>query len=655
MCGIAGFANKDFQTNAPETSATVLERMCRCIVHRGPDEQGTMIDGGIALGMRRLAIIDLAGGQQPIYNEDRSCAIVFNGEIYNFPDLQKELSARGHTFKTSCDTETILHGYEEWGADVVNHLRGMFAFAIWDSRRRQLFIARDRVGKKPLHYAQTGQGTFVFGSEIKSLLAHPEIERRVNPQALDAYLTLGYVPDPLTIFDGIHKLPPASTLTLKDNRISINQYWDFDYHTARTDDFMSLDAGTYLTEVRRLLEEAVRIRLISEVPLGAFLSGGIDSSTVVSLMSRHAKQTNAPRVKTFSIGFREESFDELEYARIAAKAYDTDHHEFIVTPDICRVIDELVWHFDEPFADSSAIPTYMVSKLAREHVTVALSGDGGDELFAGYTRYAIDRSRDGFASGLPRAMRHNLLHPLSRNLPHGAPGKNYLANIALEPLERYLDSVSAFTQLARESLYSADFRRQLITPDYVAREFERLAAHVNTGEPLDRLLYIDSKTYLTADIMAKVDRTSMATSLETRAPLLDHELIDYVVRIPASLKLRGMETKHIMKEAVRPFVPPEILHRKKQGFGVPLVKWINHELRDDLHDALTSEKSRARGLFKRDYIDVLFAEHQRGRRDHSTQLWTLYMLELWHRRYIDDFHFNESPHVEPTTASLSVA
>ncbi len=644
MCGIAGFLERNERaavdtiaggSDAHRAREMTLDLMCRVIRHRGPDDQGTFIENNIALGMRRLAIIDVAGGRQPISNETNSVTIVFNGEIYNYRELARDLESRGHTYRTHCDTETIVHLYEEHGASCVEHLRGMFAFAIWDKSKRELFIARDRAGKKPLYYTTTKQGTFVFGSEIKSLLAHADVERALDLQALDAYITLGYVPDPLTIFQGIHKLPPGCHLTVRDDVINVKQYWDFDYTTpaAQSDDACNHDAAHYIDELRRLLEESVRVRLVAEVPLGAFLSGGIDSSTVVALMSRIARQENAPRVKTFSIGFHEDSHNELAFARQAARSYDTDHHEFIVTPDICRVVPELVRHFDEPFADQSAIPTYMVSKLAREHVTVALSGDGGDELFAGYTRYVVDANRAGFAR-LPRGIRRKVMQPLSRRLPHGAPGRNYLNNIALDPLDRYLDSISMFTELGRRNLYSSNFRAEVGESNYVARMFHELAANVKTGDALDRLLYIDSKTYLPGDILTKVDRMSMAVSLETRAPLLDHKLIDFVTRLPSRLKMRGGETKHILKEAVRPFVSAEIIDRRKQGFGVPVESWINRELRDDVRDTLNAQ--RARGYFDNTHIDLLFAEHERGRRDHSAQLWTLYMLELWQRAYLDE-------------------
>ena len=638
MCGVVGFIGGD-KLNLYERAA-VLDRMCRVITHRGPDDQGMMVKDGVALGMRRLSIIDLAGGHQPISGCGGSVTVVFNGEIYNYRELQRELEARGHHFQTHSDTEAIVHAYEEYGAECVDHLRGMFAFALWDARARKLFIARDRVGKKPLYYTLTPQGTLVFGSEMKSLLEHPEVRREINPEAIDAYLTFGYVPDPFSIFRGIRKLPPGHHLSFVDDRISLKQYWDFHYE--RVEPRREED---YLEELRALLDEAVRVRLVADVPLGAFLSGGVDSSTVVGLMSRHMSQP----VKTFSIGFHEDSFNELKYARIAAKHFRTDHHEFIVTPDICHIVEELAWHFDEPFFDPSAIPTYMVSKLAREHVKVVLSGDGGDELFAGYTRYVTDRRRSSFAH-LPRILREGVMQPLSRRLPHGVWGRNYLHNIALDPLNRYIDSLSLFTSLNKLSLYTGDFREQLDGDGRAAARCRFYASRVQTGEPLDTLLYLDSKTYLPGDILTKVDRMSMAVSLEARVPLLDHQLIEFVTRIPASMKMRGLETKHILKRAVHDLVPAEILHRPKQGFGVPLQQWINDQLRGRIRETLTESRTRGRGYVEPRYVNVLLDEHERGRRDHYGKLWALFMLELWHRVFVDQA--GATAHIQPDAGRL---
>ncbi|HET6863053.1 MAG TPA: asparagine synthase (glutamine-hydrolyzing), partial [Pyrinomonadaceae bacterium] len=612
-----------------EEAGAILDRMCQVIAHRGPDDQGVMhTSDGVHLGMRRLSIIDLAGGHQPISNEDGQVSIVFNGEIYNYRELYPELKTRGHQFKTHSDTEAIVHAYEEFGVDCLKPLRGMFVFAIWDAKNKRLFMARDRVGKKPLYYTLTDDSTLIFGSELKSLLQHPKTRRVVNPEAVDAYLTCGYVPDPLTILRDVHKLPPGHYLTFENGKIDVRSYWDFQY--GEPGNSASRKEEDYLDELRSLLAESVKLRLIADVPLGAFLSGGIDSSSVVGLMSKEMSQP----VKTFSIGFQEDSYNELKYARIAAKHFQTDHHEFVVTPDLCEIVDELAWFLDEPFADSSAIPTYMVSKMARQYVTVVLSGDGGDELFGGYTRYVIDRQRSAFGQ-LPRFLRRGVMAPLSKQLPHGARGRNFLHNIALDPLDRYLDSISIFTELNKPRLYSDGFADQLERENRsgsgVLRSWRTYASNVKTGHDLDKMLYVDSKTYLPGDILTKVDRMSMANSLEARVPLLDHKLIEFVNRIPAGLKLKGLETKYIFKRAIEDFVPAEILHRPKQGFGVPVQEWINEQLREKIHDTLTEKRTIERGYINRQYVNLLLDEHERGRRDHSTQLWTLFMLELWHR------------------------
>jgi asparagine synthase (glutamine-hydrolysing) len=647
MCGIAGFVDLwGRAARANEEREEILARMCRIIRHRGPDDQGLMVKNGVALGMRRLAIIDLVSGNQPMSGEDGSVTIVFNGEIYNFQELKPRLEAHGHTFHTHSDTEAIVHAYEEFGPECLKDLRGMFAFAIWDDRARTLFVARDRAGKKPLYYTATPNGTFVFGSELKALLEHPDVERKLDPEGLDAYFTLGYVPDPLSIFRNIHKLPPGHYLNFTDGKVTVKPYWDFEFRPAQ-----SQNEDDYLDELRALLDESVRLRLISDVPLGAFLSGGIDSSTVVGLMARHMGQP----VKTFSIGFHEDSYNELKFARLTAKKFGTDHHEFFVTPDICEVVDELVWHFDEPFADSSAIPTYMVSKLARDHVTVVLSGDGGDELFAGYTRYTIERKRGGFER-LPKPLREGVMRPLSERLPHATWGRNYLHNVSLDPISRFLDSVSVFTSLNRRSLYASDFSEKLGPGGYVGRLFYDLVENVKSDDPVDRLLYLDSKTYLPGDILTKVDRMSMAVSLEARAPLLDHKLIEFVTRIPSSLKLNGLETKHILKRAVSDLVPAEILDRPKQGFGVPIQEWINQQLRSRIRETLSDARTRQRGYIDSRYVDVLLDEHERGRRDHSMGLWSLVMLELWHRQFLDqggsDKRSDTSKDEQPVSVSV---
>jgi len=626
MCGIAGFIER--KNNLPTAEREILlDKMCKIITHRGPDEQGTIVKDKAALGMRRLSIIDLKSGQQPIFDCSGNLAIVFNGEIYNYQTLKQDLESRGHKFKTNSDTETIVHAYEEFGADCVKHLRGMFAFAIYDFAQESLFIARDRVGKKPLFYNLTAKGDFIFGSELKVLLEHGEISKEIDYSALDAYLTFGYVPEEFCIFKNVHKLAPGHFLIYKNGEVTTHKYWDFNYSDAAE----IKSEAEYIEILREKIREAVKIRLISEVPLGAFLSGGVDSSSIVGMMS----QISDSPVKTFSIGFNEDSFDELKYARVAAKHFGTEHHEFIVTPDLVEIVDELVWHFDEPFADSSALPTYMVSKMARDFVTVVLSGDGGDELFAGYTRYVTDQKRSGFAN-LPKSLRKGILQPLSEALPHGAKGKNFLYNTSLDAVDRYIDSVSHFGKLKKSELYGASLRENLNGGfGKAASVYKNLAESVTSENPVDRLLYLDSKTYLPSDILTKVDRMTMATSLEARVPLLDHELIEFVQKIPAEMKLKGTETKYIFKKAMEGIVPNEILYREKQGFGVPINEWINSKLKDRIHDILSERKTIDRGYFEPQYIKVLLDEHSANRRDHSHALWILWMLELWHRKYVD--------------------
>ena len=624
MCGITGFINRGIRDH--EESIEVLDKMCRAIGHRGPDHQGIMIEGDVALGARRLAIIDLAGGNQPVANEDYSVTVVFNGEIYNHLELRTELIAHGHRFRTSSDTETIVHAYEEFGNQCVEKLRGMFSFAVWDETNRTLFVSRDRVGKKPLYYAVATSGSLIFGSELKSLLAHPEVEREIDFEALDAYLSFGYVPDPLSIFKKIRKLSPGHHLTWHNDQLTISQYWDFKYEVPTE----ARKEADIVEELQWLLDDAVRTRLISDVPLGAFLSGGVDSSSIVSLMARHTKEP----VKTFSVGFEHDSFNELDFARIASKHLGTEHHELVLTPEMCDIVDLLVWHFDEPFADSSAIPTYLVAKLAREHVTVVLSGDGGDELFGGYSRYASERRRQVF-SHIPVSFRRKVMAPLSRKLPHGAWGRNYIHNIALDPVDRYIDSISVFTELQKRSLCTDNFRWEVGPDQSTTNRFRAYARHSRLEEPLDSLLYMDSKTYLPGDILTKLDRMSMAVSLEARAPLLDHKLIEFVTGIPASLKLRGGNCKHIFKQAMADQIPSVILNRRKHGFSLPLRVWINTQLKERIHDSLTDRTARERGYVEPSYVRTLLDEHHRGRRDHSTALWSLLMLELWYRTYID--------------------
>ncbi len=627
MCGIVGIVRREGQS----ADAGVLAQMCDAIRHRGPDEEGSYVKDRIGLAMRRLAIIDIRGGQQPIHNEDCTAWIVFNGEIYNYQSLRASLERLGHKFYTDSDTEAIIHAYEEYGAECPTHLRGMFAFAIWDDRTGELFLARDRVGKKPLLYTDTGN-QLIFASEFSALLKHPDISREVNTEAIDKYLSFMCVPAPLTAFRGIKKLEPGHTLRYKqDGTIEIKRYWLPDFNTKLH--INEEEAGRRAIE---LLREAVRIRLISEVPLGAFLSGGIDSSAVVALMS---EESSAP-VKTFSIGFEEQDFSELHHARRIAEHFGADHHEFIVRPDALEVLPTLVEHYGEPYADSSAIPTYYVAKETRRHVTVALNGDGGDESFAGYERYAAMRIAEAYHK-LPNALRKTFIErafewmPAPENSRHRLRrAKRFMEAASLPKVERYLRWVSAFDADDKSELYTDDFRHRTNAMSGV----ECLApwfAKANGAGIVDATLLTDMMTYLPNDLLVKVDIASMAVSLEARSPFLDHKVIEFAASLPEKYKLRGLSTKYLLKRVLEKLLPAENLNRRKMGFGVPIGHWLRAEMQPFLRETLLSEKSLGRNLFKPEVVKQLIEQHTRGERDHATKLWTLLMLELWFERFVD--------------------
>ena len=632
MCGIAGIVHRDHvysdgRVDHATIDQTTIHRMCEAIVHRGPDDEGIFVKGGVGLGMRRLSIIDLAGGHQPVFNEDRTAWIVFNGEIYNFPELRIELEKCGHRFASHSDTEVIVHLYEEFGADCVNKLRGMFAFALYDERRRKLLLARDRFGKKPLHYALVGD-RLLFGSEIKSILAVAPELASVNNEALLQYLYFGYVPDPLTSFLPIRKLPPGHLLEFEAGEIKVRQYWDLPHYSTH---YPSSEEEC-LEELERRLAEAVKIRLISDVPLGAMLSGGVDSSTVVALMARASSQP----VKTFSIGFRHDDFNEAQYARIVAQRFGTDHHELIVEPNVLETVEQLTASLEEPFGDSSMLPTYYVSRLARQHVTVALSGDGGDEIFAGYDRYAIHQRRQKFQRIPAWAWRFYRSQVYPR-LPGNLHGKKFSWNVSLPLRERYVDGISFVPAFEREMpLLSNDFReavRGYEDPQCLMyRYFDNAPAH----DAVSQMLYVDTKTYMVADILTKVDRMSMATSLEVRVPILDHLFVEWVTGLPPEFKLRDGKQKYILRKlAERVGVPREVLYRPKQGFALPLVDWMKHELKDLILTVLLEPRTLQRGYFQPQAVQQLLDEHFRGRRDHSHRIWRLLMLELWHRNFLE--------------------
>jgi asparagine synthase (glutamine-hydrolysing) len=616
MCGIAGYIEVEHNL---DNKQWLIERMCQVIRHRGPDEQGIWVDEGVALGMRRLSIIDLAGGHQPMFNENQSILAVFNGEIYNYRELQKTLQELGHDFRTNSDTEVIVHAYEEFGDDCIKRLRGMFTFAIWDRGRQRLLAARDRFGKKPFNYFWDGQ-RLIFGSEIKSIL-EAGIPREINSVALDEYLVYGYVPTPDTLFKGILKLPAAHLLIYENGQISTKRYWELSFTPACQD-----DEATAIERTRSLLKEAVQVRLMSDVPLGAFLSGGIDSSAVVGLMSQMMSQP----VKTFSIGFEEDEYSELPAARQIAKLFGTDHHEFIVRPDLIQVLPQLVWAYDEPFADPSMLPTYYVSKLAREHVTVVLTGDGGDEIFGGYTRY----ERDLLTGRIPRFMRP-LLSYAGTFMPDGMRGKKRLSNMRHDLATRYVQSTMLFPGEARSLLYQQDYFpliRDHHPGERLINEFSRVS-HLDITAQMQ---YIDVHSYLTDDILVKVDKASMLNSLEARTPLLDQYLVEYVSSLPSTIRMRNGELKYLLKKVAAGLLPPTILERPKHGFGIPIKHWFRSDLSGYAQELLTSTRARQRGIFNMDYICTLLRAHARSRLvNHSEAIWALLCLELWLQIYMD--------------------
>ncbi|MBV9925953.1 MAG: asparagine synthase (glutamine-hydrolyzing) [Acidobacteria bacterium] len=627
MCGIVGMVNLDGRA----AEGPLLARMNQAIIHRGPDEDGTYLKEHVGLAMRRLAIIDLKGGQQPISDEAGTAFIVYNGEVYNYREVKKELEARGHRFHTDCDTEVVLHAYLEYGEDCPRHLRGMFAFAVWDERRRELFLARDRVGKKPLLYAKT-RDSFVFGSEFSALLKHPSVSREVDRAALDDYLSFMCVPAPQTAYRDIRKLEPGHSLTLtKDGEIKTRRYWEPDF--SKKVKLSEEEAGE---RALALLREAVRVRLMSEVPLGAFLSGGIDSSAVVALM---AEESSGP-VKTFSIGFEEQDFSELHHARRVAERVGAEHHEFIVRPDALEVLPTLVEHYGEPYADSSAIPTYYVSRETRKHVTVALNGDGGDECFAGYERYAAMRLSERYRK-LPGVLREGVIRQALELLPiselkrtRARKVRRFLRAASLPPVDRYLQWVSVVQRDAKAELYTDEFREEVGGRD--AREWLRpWFARANGAGVVDAALLADTMTYLPNDLLVKVDIASMANSLEARSPFLDHHVIEFAASLPENLKLRGLTTKYILKKTLQKLLPSENLTRGKMGFGVPIGHWFRGKLEPFLREQLLSERAGRRGLFRPEAVRRMVEQHTRGERDHTHQLWTLLMLELWFQRFID--------------------
>jgi len=634
MCGICGRYN--YNDPAP-VSREELKKMNDLIIHRGPDDEGYYIADNIGLAMRRLSIIDLAGGHQPMTNEDDSIWVILNGEIYNFQSLREDLVRLGHKFKTKSDTEVIVHLYEEKGTNFVKELRGMFAIALWDSNKKRFILTRDRIGKKPLFYS-LNDNFIAFASEMRSILALPEISKDVDLTAIDAYLSLQYIPSPLSIFKSIRKLKPASMLVFENGKSEISEYWDLPLNEEKLS-YLSLEETK--AQLYEELYEATKIRMIADVPLGAFLSGGVDSSVIVALMSKISSKP----VKTFSIGFKEEKFSELNYAKEVADMYGTEHTEFIVEANMADVLPKLVWHYSEPYADSSALPSYYVSRETRREVTVALNGDGGDESFGGYLRYVAMKLYYAM-NIMPKGLKRlglaiaNLLP--DGNAPYGIiwRGKKFLqATLSGSFSSTYLATVSYFKTKEKNELLSDEFKNAVgkdlnYAEDYIANLFKK----VDNQDLLNKLMYVDLHSYLPECLMTKMDIASMANSLEARSPFLDHKVMEFAFRLPGNLKLRCLnKTKWILKETFKGMLPKSICSRGKQGFGIPLGPWFKGELKDYWFSTCLSEKALNRGYFKKEVLFKIWDEHQKGDRDHGYRLWALLMLELWHNAYLDDF------------------
>ncbi len=629
MCGIAGILGIGVGYRVDPSE---LRRMCDVIRHRGPDDDGYHVEQPIGLGMRRLSIIDIAGGHQPMSNEAGTLWVVFNGEIYNFRELRTELEAMGHRFQSHSDTEVILHGYEQWGEEFVKRLRGMFGIALWDAGEKKLLLVRDWVGIKPLHWYLDDE-KLVFGSEIKSLLACRGVSREIDREALDRYLTYEYIPAPSSIFQRIRKLPPGHLLVWQHGDATVRSYWDFPV-APEPDGKDRIGEEEYARELLGLLRESVRLQMVSDVPLGAFLSGGIDSSSVVALMSEFSDRP----VKTFSIGFKEQSYDELAYARLVAERFGTEHHEFILTPQITELTDHLMGFLDEPLGDFSIFPTYLVSKMARSHVTVALSGDGGDELFAGYDTYIADRFARRLET-LPAVLRERLLPGILGLVPptkkkKGAINiaKRFVQGAALPPELMHTRWMTFLAAREKRQLYTPALREALrgsVTEGFILEHGR--AKHF--PDALTAAQYVDLKTYLPENILTKVDRMSMAVSLEARVPVLDHKIVEFAFRLPAHLRLKGRTTKYLLKKAVAPLLPPQILAKKKQGFSIPIKNWLTGELRPLMTDLLDAGRVRRRGWFEPAEVRKLVDEHLAGRENHSHRLWSMMVFELWQQRF----------------------
>ena len=641
MCGIAGVY--EYGEGAP-VNPQVLQAMLAVLYHRGPDDEGLYSDGGLAMGMRRLSIIDLAGGKQPLFSEDRRIVTVFNGEIYNYQELTRDLKARGHVFSTASDTEVIVHLYEEYGEACVHHLRGMFAFAIWDTAARRLFLARDRLGIKPLYYTQRGQ-RLIFGSEIKALLQHPGVEAGLDTEGLSHFLSLKYIPAPWTMFANISALPPGHSLSCDPSGVTIRSYWDLSF---RDNQEPQASDEVYAEQLEALLRESITLHMRSDVSFGAFLSGGLDSSLVVALMS----EVLGEPVKTFSVGFQGSSKfgeqDELPYARLIAQQYHTEHYDLVLQPqDLLTSAEKVIWHLDQPLADQATVAMYMVSELASQHVKMVLTGEGGDELFAGYARYVGERFSPLFQA-LPGPVK-SLALALSNHLPGLRRAKIALYALCLsDEVTRFANWFPLFNQDTKAALLSGLLKQKLngkATEDIFAYHL----SHTDATAALNRMLYVDTKLWLPDYLLTRGDKLSMAASLEARVPLLDHKVAEFAAALPAHLKLRGFERKYLLRRVGRKFLPAEIFNRKKQGFPIPISAWFRKEVREFVRDTLSPTRIRRRGLFNSHYVEQLQDEHEAGKADHGSLLWGLMNVELWHRLFID------TPHGEKSSSSRDPA
>lgn len=626
MCGICGVASSH---NLDSASGIILERMCQSLYHRGPDDDGYYLGKKALLGVRRLSIIDLVTGRQPIPNEDRAVWVAFNGEIYNYREIRAQLEAKGHVFATQSDTEVIIHAYEEYGQGCVDLFNGMFAFAVWDANQHRLFLARDRLGIKPMYY-WTGNGQIVFGSEIKAIIAHPIVPRDIDPLALDYFLTLEYIPGPRTIFKDIHKLQPGHYLIFQNGSLKVERYWDI------APQAFPQDEQTCHEALVELIKDSVQMRLVSDVPLGAFLSGGIDSSTVLAFMS----QASGSPVKTFSIGFEDDSYNELPFARQVAAAFKTEHHEQVMSPDITALAEQLAGHLDEPLGDFSIFSTYLVSQMASKFVKVVLSGDGGDEVFGGYDTY-LAQSLHEYYRQLPAGLRKNVLPRLFDLIPPQRSkkglvnkSKRFVEGSLYPEFLQHTRWMLFMTEMDKYQLYTPEWRHQLNGHNATAF-FENYFHNADPWDSLAQQQYVDIKTYLVDNILTKVDRMSMAVSLEARVPLLDHRIVEFALNLPAQMKLQRGKTKIILRKAMAEILPQSVLTKPKQGFSIPLKHWLRGPLRPLMMDLLSTNCIRRRGYFEPQAVSHWVDEHLEGRANHSHRLWALLMFELWQQKNLD--------------------